>query len=132
MQRTLVIIKPDAVKRNLMGEIISRLERRNLYMQECKYIVAPVELSRRHYHQHVNQPYFERITTQLSSAKIMVMIWVGPNAVSIVRSVQGATDPTLAAPGTVRGDFACQVEENLMHAADSVAAAEQEIKIWFH
>lgn len=132
MQRTLVIIKPDAVKRNLMGEIISRLERRNLYLQECRYFVPKVELARRHYHQHVNRPYFERITTQLSSANIMVMIWVGPNAVSIVRSAQGATDPTLAAPGTIRGDFACQVEANLMHASDSVAAAEEEIKIWFH
>lgn len=132
MQRTLVILKPDAIKRSLMGEIIKRLENRNLYMQECKYAAAPLELAKAHYQQHENQPYFERITKQLSSAKIMVMIWVGPNAVAIVRAVQGATDPTLAAPGTVRGDFACQVEENLMHASDCVGAAEREIKLWFH
>lgn len=131
MQHTLVILKPDVIECGLMGEIIKRLENRNLYMQECKYALAPLELAKAHYKEHENQPYFERITKQLSRSKIMVMIWVGPNAVSIVRAIQGATYPTLAAPGTVRGDFVCQMEENLIHASDSVPAAEREIKLWF-
>lgn len=131
MQRTLVILKPDAIKRGLIGEIIKRLENHKLYVQQCQYLLADLDVCKTHYKEHENQAYFERITNQLSSGKILVMIWVGPNAVSIVRKVQGATDPTLASPGTVRGDFACEVQENLMHASDSPQNAEKEIAIWF-
>lgn len=132
MQRTLVIVKPDGVKRGLMGEIIKRLESRNLYMQECKYFIPDLEVARSHYQEHENKDFYDRITRNLISAKIMVMIWVGPNAVQIVRNLQGSTDPVQALPGTIRGDFCCQKEANVMHASDSVASAEREIKIWFY
>ncbi len=130
-EKTLVIIKPHAVRGGLVGEIIKRLENRGLTIGDCKFVRPSIEMAREHYAEHKGNPYFDRITETLSRDSVMIMSWKGPNAIKIVRMVQGATSPVHATPGTVRGDFGNCIEENLMHASDSNESAEREVFIWF-
>jgi nucleoside-diphosphate kinase len=131
LEKTLVLVKPDAVQRGLVGEIISRLERRGLKMVAGKYMVVSPVLAERHYEVHKGKSFYNGLIHYISSAPVMAMVWEGENAVAAVRQTMGATCPTEAAPGTIRHDFALEVGRNLTHASDSPENAVNEIAIWF-
>ena len=131
MERTFVIVKPDAVQRGLIGEIIVRLERRGLKMVAAKFIQVSTSLAEKHYAVHKGKGFYEGLIRYITAAPVMAMVWEGPQAVLAVRQTMGATRPTEAAPGTVRHDFSLEVGRNLTHASDSPDNAEEEIKLWF-
>lgn len=131
MERTLVLVKPDGVQRGLIGEIISRLERRGLRLAAAKFIRVSQELAATHYAIHKGKPFYESLLQYITSAPVMAMVWEGPNAVAAVRQTMGATRPTEAAPGSIRHDFALEIGRNLTHASDSPENAEKEVALWF-
>ncbi len=131
LERTLVLIKPDAVQRGLIGEIIARLERRGLKLIAAKFVMVSRELAETHYAVHRGKPFYEKLLTYITSGPVMAMVWEGPNAIAAVRQTMGATRPTDAAPGTVRHDFGLEIGRNLTHASDSPETAAQEIALWF-
>ena len=113
MERTLVLVKPDGVQRGLIGEVISRLERRGLRLVAAKFMAVSQELAETHYAIHKGKPFYEGLIRYITSAPVMAMVWEGPNAVAAVRQTMGATRPTEAAPGSLRHDFALEVGRNL-------------------
>ena len=131
MERTLVLVKPDGVQRGLIGEVISRLERRGLRLVAAKFMNVSRQLSETHYAIHKGKPFYDGLISYITSAPVMAMVWEGPNAVAAVRQTMGATRPTEAAPGTIRHDFALEVGRNLTHASDEPANAEKEVALWF-
>jgi nucleoside-diphosphate kinase len=131
MEQTLVLVKPDGVQRGLIGEVISRLERRGLRLVAAKFILVSRELAETHYAIHKGKSFYDGLIKYISSAPVMAMVWDGPNAVAAVRQTMGATRPTEAAPGTVRHDFALEVGRNLTHASDSLENGEKEVALWF-
>jgi nucleoside-diphosphate kinase len=131
MQRTLVLIKPDAVQRGLIGEIISRLERRGLRIVALRLLQVDQELARRHYAEHVDKPFFGQLVGFITSAPIVAAVVEGPHAVEVVRQTMGATDPKKAAPGTIRGDLGLDITHNLIHGSDSEETARREIALFF-
>lgn len=131
MERTLVLVKPDGVQRGLVGEVISRLERRGLRMVAAKFMAVSKELAETHYAIHKGKPFYEGLISYITSAPVMAMAWEGPQAVAAVRQTMGATKPVEAAPGTLRHDFALEVGRNLTHASDSVENGAKEIELWF-
>lgn len=131
VEKTLVLVKPDGVQRGLIGEVISRLERRGLRLVAAKFIQVSVELAETHYAIHKGKPFYEGLISYITSSPVMAMAWEGPNAVAAVRQTMGSTRPTEAAPGTLRHDFALQVGRNLTHASDSVENGEIECALWF-
>ncbi len=132
MEKTFVMVKPDGVQRNLIGEIISRLERRGLKLSAAKFVAVSQELAETHYSIHKGQPFYDGLIAYITSAPVMAMVWEGPNAVAAVRQTMGATRPTEAAPGSVRHDFGLEVGRNLTHASDSVENGKLEIDLWFN
>ena len=131
MERTFVMLKPDAVSRGLMGEIISRLERKGLKMVAARFMRITPEIASRHYAEHVNKPFYPQLLGFITSGPVLAMVWEGESAVSVVRTLVGKTDPQEAAPGTIRGDYGMIKTMNLIHASDSVESAEREISIFF-
>ena len=131
MERTLVLVKPDGVERGLIGEVVSRLERRGLRLVAAKFVKVSKELAETHYAVHKGKPFYEGLISYITSAPVMAMVWEGPNAVAAVRQTMGSTRPTEAAPGTLRHDFALEVGRNLTHASDEPANAEKEVDLWF-
>ncbi|MBE3519317.1 MAG: nucleoside-diphosphate kinase [Firmicutes bacterium] len=131
MERTLVLAKPDAVARGLVGEIVSRLERKGLKLVAMKMVWMDKEMAERHYQVHKGKDFFEGLVEYITSLPIVAMVWEGPSAVSSVRAVMGATDPAKASPGTIRGDLALDISNNLVHGSDSVDSAEKEIALFF-
>lgn len=131
MERTLVLVKPDGVQRGLIGEVISRLERRGLRLTGAKFMQVSQQLAETHYAIHKGKPFYEGLIRYITSAPVMAMTWEGPNAVAAVRQTMGATRPTEAAPGSLRHDFALEVGRNLTHASDSPENGVQEVKLWF-
>lgn len=131
MERTLVLIKPDAVNRGLVGEIISRLEHKGLTFEAVVMRSMDAELADEHYAEHVEKAFYPPLKEFMISGPLIATIVSGDQAVAVVRSLVGATDGRVAAPGTIRGDFSLSNRENLVHASDSVASAEREIKLWF-
>jgi nucleoside-diphosphate kinase len=131
LERTLVLVKPDGVQRGLIGEVISRLERRGLLLTAAKFMSVSQELAKTHYAIHVGKPFYDGLIRYITSAPVMAMVWEGPNAVAAVRQTMGATRPTEAAPGSLRHDFALEVGRNLTHASDSIENGEQEVSLWF-
>ena len=129
-QSTLVIIKPDAIQRNLTGEIISRLEKRGLKLIAAKFFNVDEALARKHYASHKGKFFYEGLVRYICTSPVMVMVWAGPDAIKAVRQTFGATNPLEAAPGTIRHDYAILTSRNLVHASDSVDTAEREIKLW--
>lgn len=132
MERSLVLIKPDGVQRGLIGEIISRLERRGLKLIGAKFMQVSQELAETHYAVHKGKPFYAGLITYITSAPVMAMVWEGPHAIAAVRQTMGATRPTEAAPGSIRHDFGLEVGRNLTHASDSVENGAQEVALWFH
>lgn len=131
MERTLVILKPDAVQRALVGEIIRRLECRGFNIVAMKLMRLSTELAKRHYAAHREKPFFASLIEYITSGPVVVMIIEGQRAIEIVRQMMGATDPAEAAPGTIRGDLALDKTCNLIHGSDSREAAEMEIELFF-
>jgi len=131
VERTLFIIKPDAVQRGLIGEITTRLERRGLRLVAMKMIRMSQELARRHYAIHEGKPFFEPLVAYITSAPVVVMVWEGPRAIEIVRQTMGATNPADAAPGTIRADYALEIGRNLVHGSDGPQTAATEIALFF-
>ena len=131
MERTLVLVKPDGVQRGLVGEVISRLERRGLKLSAARFTPVSRELAERHYAIHQGKPFYEGLVRYITSAPVMAMVWEGPNAIAAVRQTMGATRPVEAAPGTLRHDYALEVSRNLTHASDSLENAQAEINLWF-
>jgi nucleoside-diphosphate kinase len=131
MERSLVLIKPDAMERNLAGTIIARLEKQGLRLVAIKMLHLDKDLARRHYAVHADKPFFGGLVDYISSAPIIAIIFEGEKAVRVVRETMGATDPAEARAGTIRGDFGLDIERNTVHGSDSVKTAEAEIKLFF-
>ena len=131
MERTFVMVKPDGVQRGLVGEIIARLERRGLRLVGAKFMAVSPELAETHYGIHKGKPFYEGLIAYITSAPVMAMVWEGAKAVSAVRQTMGATNPTEAAPGSVRHDYGLEIGRNLTHASDSVENGKSEIALWF-
>ena len=131
MQRTLVLIKPDAVQRGLSGEIIARLERRGLKLAGMKMIHVTQELAHTHYGAHVDKPFFGALVNFITSSPLIAIAVEGENAVEVVRTTMGATNPVDATPGTIRGDFGLTIGMNLIHGSDSPESAETELALFF-
>lgn len=131
MERTLVLVKPDGVERGLIGEVISRLERRGLRLVGAKFVQVSQKLAETHYAIHKGKPFYDGLIKYITSAPVMAMVWEGPNAVAAVRQTMGSTRPTEAAPGSLRHDFALEVGRNLTHASDSPENGIQEVNLWF-
>jgi nucleoside-diphosphate kinase len=131
MERTLVLVKPDAVQRGLMGEVVSRLERRGLRMVGAKFLSVSQELAETHYAVHQGKAFYNSLISYITSAPVLAMVWEGPNAIAAVRQTMGSTRPTEAAPGSVRHDFALEVGRNLTHASDTPENGVKEISLWF-
>jgi nucleoside-diphosphate kinase len=131
MERTLIIIKPDAVQRGLAGEILARLERRGLHFAGLRMIEITPDLAARHYAEHVGKGFYEGLVRYITSSPVLVAAVEGPGAISAVRQSMGSTKPLEAAPGTIRGDFALTVANNLVHGSDSPESAERELSLFF-
>ena len=131
MQRSLVLIKPDAMKRGLAGEIISRLERRGLKIVAMKMLQMDKDLAQRHYAVHKDKAFFPDLVNFITSSPVIAIIFQGENAVEVIRQTMGETDPTKARPGTIRGDFAIDIGHNLVHGSDSLENASKEINLFF-
>ncbi len=130
-ERTLVLVKPSAVARGLVGEVISRMERRGLTIKVARMLMVTREMAARHYAEHQGKDFYELLVDHITSGPVFAMVVEGPSAVSVVRRMMGATNPLEAAPGTVRGDFGLDMRRNVVHSADSLASAEREIAIFF-
>lgn len=131
MERSLVLVKPDGVQRGLIGEVLSRLERRGLRLVGAKFMQVSRELAETHYAIHKGKPFYDGLIAYIVSAPVMAMVWEGPNAVAAIRQTMGSTRPTEAAPGSLRHDFALEVGRNLTHASDSVENGIAEVGLWF-
>ena len=131
MERSLVLIKPDAMQRGLASTIISRLEKQGLKLVALKMLHMDKTLAKRHYAIHTGKPFFKGLVNYISSAPIIAAVFEGEGAVGIIRKLMGATDPAKAEAGTIRGDFGLDIEHNTVHGADSVDNAEEEIKLFF-
>ena len=130
-ERTLVLIKPDAVHRALAGEILARFERRGLVIRAAKLLLVDRDLAERHYAEHVDKPFFGELVDFITSAPTLAIVLEGESAISVVRTTMGATNPTNAAPGTIRGDLALAMPDNLVPGSDSPESAAREISLWF-
>ncbi len=131
LERTLVLVKPDGVQRGLCGEIVGRLERKGLRLCAAKLLQPGRELAERHYAPHRERPFFPGLIAFLTSGPVLAMVWEGPRAIEQVRLVMGATDPLKAAPGSVRGELALDVGQNLVHGSDGPESAAREIDLFF-
>lgn len=130
-ERTLVLIKPDAVRRGLVGEVISRFERKGLTLDALVLRTMDAELADAHYAEHVEKPFYPPLKDFMTSGPLVAAIVSGDQAIAVVRALVGATDGRVAAAGTIRGDLSLSNRENLVHASDSAESAEREIKLWF-
>lgn len=131
VERTLVLVKPSGVARGLVGEVISRMERRGLTIKVARLLVVTPEMAARHYAEHKGKDFYDELVQHITSGPIFAMVVEGPSAVSVVRRMMGATNPLEADPGTVRGDFGLDMRRNVVHSADSHASAKREIAIFF-
>jgi nucleoside-diphosphate kinase len=131
LERTLVLIKPDAVQRGLIGEITRRLESRGLRLAAAKFLKVERTLAEQHYAVHRGKSFYDGLIRYITSAPVMAMVWEGPNAIIAVRQTMGSTRPGEAAPGSVRHDFGLEVGRNLTHASDSAQSAAEEVALWF-
>jgi nucleoside-diphosphate kinase len=131
VERTLVLIKPDAMQRGLAGDILARFERRGLAVREARLLTVDRELAERHYAEHAEKPFFGELVEFITSAPTLALALEGESAISVVRTTIGATNPADATPGTIRGDLALAMPDNLVHGSDSPQSAERELELWF-
>jgi nucleoside-diphosphate kinase len=130
-ERTLVLIKPDAMQRALAGEILARFEQRGLIVRAAKLVRVDREFAERHYGEHAAKPFFGELVQFITSAPTLALVLEGEGAIAVVRETIGATDPAKAAPGTIRGDLALSMPDNLVHGSDAPETAKREIELWF-
>ncbi|MBA2359111.1 MAG: nucleoside-diphosphate kinase [Actinobacteria bacterium] len=131
VERTLVLVKPDAVRRSLAGEILTRFEHRGLRIREARLLTVDRGLAERHYAEHREKPFFGELVEFITSAPTLALVLEGEGAIAVVRTTMGGTNPAEAAPGTIRGDLALSMPDNLVHGSDSPESAEREIDLWF-
>jgi nucleoside-diphosphate kinase len=131
VERTLVLIKPDAMRRQLAGEILSRFERRGLVVREAKLVTVDRDLAGRHYEEHSGKPFFGELVEFITSGPTLALVLEGDGSIATVRRTMGATNPADSEPGSIRGDFALSMPDNLVHGSDSPESAEREIGLWF-
>jgi nucleoside-diphosphate kinase len=131
VEQTLVLIKPDAVQRALAGEILARFERRGLTISQAKLLTVDRALAEEHYDEHREKPFFGELVEFITSAPTLALVLEGDGAIAVVRTTMGATNPADAAPGTIRGDLALSMPDNLVHGSDSPESARREIALWF-
>jgi nucleoside-diphosphate kinase len=130
-EKTLVLLKPDAMQRKLAGEILRRFEDRGLDVRAARLLTVDRDLADRHYAEHREKPFFGELVEFITSAPTLALVLEGEGAIAVVRTTMGATDPANAAPGTIRGDLALSMPDNLVHGSDSPESAEREIALWF-
>ncbi|AKP47580.1 MULTISPECIES: nucleoside-diphosphate kinase [Bacillus] len=131
MERTFLMIKPDGVQRNLIGEIVSRFEKKGFQLVGAKLMTVTKELAEKHYQEHKERPFFGELVEFITSGPVFAMVWEGENVIATARQMMGTTNPKDAAPGTIRGDFGLTVSKNVIHGSDSPESAEREIGIFF-
>lgn len=130
-ERTLILVKPDGVRRGLIGEVISRIERKGLTIAELQLRTLDEATAKEHYAEHTDKPFFGELVSFITSGPLVAMAVEGPDAVAAMRSLMGATNPLDAAPGSIRGDYATVITENIVHGSDSPTSAERELKLFF-
>jgi nucleoside-diphosphate kinase len=130
-ERTLVLVKPDAMRRGLAGEIVGRLERRGLVLRGADLVHVDRDLAEQHYAEHREKPFFEELVEFITSSPTLALAVEGEGAIALVRTTMGATNPANAAPGTIRGDLALSMPDNLVHGSDSQESAAREVSLWF-
>ena len=131
MEKTFFMIKPDGVKRNLVGDVISRIEKKGLAIKAMKMLQIDDQLAEEHYAEHVDKPFFPDLKEFITSGPVVAMVVEGPKAIKTVRKMMGATDPFESEIGTIRGDYALSIDENIVHGSDSVESAKREIELFF-
>jgi nucleoside-diphosphate kinase len=131
VERTLVLIKPDAMQRGLAGDIVGRFERRGLALLEVKLLTVDRSLAEEHYAEHAEKPFYGELVEFITSGSTLALVLEGEGAIAVVRTTMGATNPADAGPGTIRGDLALSMPDNLVHGSDSSESAEREIALWF-
>ena len=131
VEQTLVLVKPDAMARGLAGEILGRLERRGLVVRAARLVRVDRELAERHYEEHTEKPFFGELVEFITSGPTLALVLEGESAIPVVRTTMGATNPAEAAPGTIRGDLALAMPDNLVHGSDAPESARREIGLWF-
>ncbi len=131
VERTLILVKPDGVERGLAGEILARFERRGFTMRAAKLVRVTDDLAGRHYAEHAEKPFFAELVEFITSGRTLALVLEGEGAIATARSTIGATDPAQSAPGSIRGDLALSMPNNLVHGSDSAESAEREISLWF-
>ena len=130
-ERTLVLVKPDGVRRGLIGEVLSRIERKGLQIVAMDMRSLDVETAKTHYAEHIGKPFFGPLVEFITSGPLVALVVVGPRAIEAFRALAGSTDPVRASPGTIRGDYSLIVQSNIVHGSDGPDTAEREIKIFF-
>jgi len=131
MQKSFVMIKPDGVERKVIGEIISRFEKKGFKLVHGKFVMADRATVEKHYEEHKGKSFFIELVEYILEGPVMAMVLEGENVVEIVRLMVGNKEPIMAAPGTIRGDYSNNVTKNIIHASDSIESADREIRIWF-
>jgi nucleoside-diphosphate kinase len=130
-ERTFLMVKPDGVRRGLVGEVVFRIERKTLSILAMRMLTIDKELANRHYAEHVDKPFFSELVNFITSGPVVAMCIEGEDAISVVRTLMGVTDPKKAAPGTIRGDLGLIITENLVHGSDSPSSAKRELGLFF-
>lgn len=131
MERTFLMVKPDGVQRNIIGEIVSRFERKGFQLVGAKLMQIPTSLAEQHYGEHKEKPFFGELVDFITSGPVFAMVWEGENVIATARQMMGSTNPKDAQPGTIRGDFGLTVGKNVIHGSDSPESAEREINLFF-
>lgn len=131
IEKTFLMVKPDGVERQVIGDIVDRFERRGFVMKGAKLMVIPKELAEKHYAEHAERPFFGELVEFITSGPVFAMVWEGENVIKLARTMMGATKPEESNPGTIRGDYATTVSHNIIHGSDSLASAEREIGLFF-
>lgn len=131
IEKTFLMVKPDGVERQVIGDIVDRFERRGFVMKGAKLMVIPTELAEKHYAEHAERPFFGELVEFITSGPVFAMVWEGENVIKLARTMMGATKPEESNPGTIRGDYATTVSHNIIHGSDSLASAEREIGLFF-
>jgi nucleoside-diphosphate kinase len=132
MEKTFLMVKPDGVQRNLVGEIVSRFERKGFQLAGAKLMTISQELAEEHYGEHKERPFFGELTEFITSGPVFAMVWHGEGVIATARQMMGKTNPSEAAPGTIRGDFGLTVGKNVIHGSDSPESAEREVNLFFN
>ena len=130
-QRTFVMVKPDGVRRRLIGEVVGRIEAKGYELKEMKLFTIDESLAQKHYAEHTEKPFFQELVSFITSGPVVAMVVEGPDAVTAMRQIMGATNPLEAAPGSIRGDLAHLIGENIVHGSDSPGSAEREVNLFF-